>query len=108
MSSNNYAVFGENFSLEGAFRVLRMETFPSANLDYDEVAECGVSTHSGELRELIAKANSLRFADFGNGLRGVYAQCAEFHFCVVPEVTQETITEPKPKCHSEHSDEEIF
>jgi hypothetical protein len=74
MSSNNYAVFSGPLNLTGTFRVLRMRTFPSENLDYDEVAEGGVLTNSNELSALIANADCLRFADFGNGLRGLYAE----------------------------------
>jgi hypothetical protein len=109
MSSNNYAVFGKKFSLEGAFRVLRMENFPSEHLDHEDVAECGVLTVSSELKAMISMATSLRFVDFGNGLMGLYAECAEFHFCVVPEETQETLTEPRSGFHSENFDkEDIF
>lgn len=109
MSPNNYAVFGNKFSLEGAFRVLRMETFPSDNLNHEDVAECGVLTVSSDLKAMMSVATSLRFVDFGNGLMGLYAECAELQFCVVPEETQETITEPKPGSHSENSDkEDIF
>jgi hypothetical protein len=109
MSSNNYGVFGKKFSLEGAFRVLRIETFPSENLDHEDVTECGVLTVSSDLKTMMSMATSLRFVDFGNGLMGLYAECAEFHFCVVPEDTQDATTEPKPGFHLENSDkEDIF
>ena len=89
MSSLNYAIFSEPFNLDGTFRVLRMTGFPTEPFYYDEVAECGTATNATQLTELIATANSLRFADFGNGLLGVYGECSDFHFCAVPEHTTE-------------------
>jgi hypothetical protein len=106
MSSLNYAAFGQRFSLEGAFRVLRKTDFPSEPLYYDEVVDCGTVTSETELRALVAQANCLRMADFGNGLRGIYGECADFNFCVVPAPEHRAITDPKPVCHTEESDKE--
>jgi hypothetical protein len=106
MTSLNYGVFGKPFNLEGAFRVLRMESFPSENLDYDEVAECGTATSASELRALIAMAKSLQFVDFGNGLIGLHAECDGFMFCVVPEFGESGITEDQRPTQLENSDDE--
>lgn len=106
MGSLNYGVFGKPFSLEGAFRVLRMESLPSGNFYYDEVAECGAATNATDLRALIAKANSLRFVDFGNGLIGLHGECDGFMFCVVREFGESGITEEQRPTQLENSDEE--
>lgn len=106
MTSLNYAIFSERFNLAGNFRVLRRTGFPSEPLYYDEVVDCGTATSETELRALVAQANCLRMADFGNGLRGIYGECADFHFCVVPAPEHRAITEPKPVCHTEETDEE--
>jgi hypothetical protein len=109
MTSLNYAIFSEPFNIDGSFRVLRLTGFPSEPLYFDEVAECGTATSETELRALVARANSLRFADFGNGLRGFYAECGDFNFCAVPAPEHRAITEPKPACHTEETGkEDIF
>jgi hypothetical protein len=109
MTSLNYGVFGKPFNLEGTFRVLRMESLPSENLYYDEVAECGAATNANELRPLIAMAKSLQFVDFGNGLIGLHAECDGFMCCVVPEFKESGITDDQRPPQSENSDdEEIF
>jgi len=106
MSSNNYAVYEKRFSLEGTFRVLRMTNSRSEPpLDYEEV-ECATKATSGELKSLIATAHSLQFVDFGNGLRGLYAECDGFQFCVVPELEESGITEHQRPTQLENSDEE--
>ena len=106
MSSNNYAVYGNKFSLEGAFRVLRMtDSRSEPNLDYEDV-ECSTKANLGELRALIAIAQSLQIVDFGNGLRGLYAECADFHFCVVPELKDTETTEHQRPTQLEDSDDE--
>jgi hypothetical protein len=109
MSSNNYAIYGKRFSLEGTFRVLRMtDSRSEPPLDYEEV-ECATKANSSGLRALIAKANYLRIADFGNGLLGLYAECDDSHFCAVREHTQPGVTEEEREFHSEHLDgEDIF
>jgi hypothetical protein len=76
---------GNHSAFRGTFRVSRMQSLPSRNLYYDEVADCGVSTNSTDLRALIVTAQSLHFVDFGNGLPGICAECYDLHFCVVPE-----------------------
>ena len=109
MTSLNYGVFGKPFSLEGAFRVLQMESLPSGNFYYDEVAEFGAATNANELRPLIAMAKSLKFVDFGNGLIGLHAECDGFMFCVVPELEESGIREDQRPTQLENSDdEEIF
>src|SRR5580704_6570019 len=95
MGSNNYAVFGPKLNLDGTFRVLRMKTLPSEHLYYDEVAECGVSTNSLELKALIAIAQSLQFVDFGNGLLGIYAEGRDLHFCAIREPERSAISKPE-------------
>ena len=109
MSSNNYAVYGKQFSLEGNFRVLRMtDSRSEPPLDYEEV-ECAAKTNSSELKALIGTANILQFVDFGNGLSGLFAECDGFMFCVVPEFGESGTKEPDRGAHSESSDtEDIF
>jgi hypothetical protein len=109
VSSNNYAVYGPRFSLEEAFRVLRMKSLPSGNFYYDEIAECGVVTSASELKSLIGTAHSLQFVDFGNGLTGLHAECDGFMFCAVPEFKESGMKVPERGTHSESFDpEEIF
>jgi hypothetical protein len=106
MSSNNYAVYGNKFSLEGTFRVLRMtDSRSEPPLDYEEV-ECATKANSSELRALITTAQSLQFVDFGNGLRGLYAECDGFQFCVVPELEESKTTEHQRPTQLEDSDDE--
>ncbi len=106
MSSNNYAVYGKGFSLEGNFRVLRMTDSPSEPpLDYEEV-ECATKTNSSELKALIGTANILQFVDFGNGLSGLFAECDGFLFCVVPVLGESVTTEHQRPAQLEHSDDE--
>ena len=105
MSSNNYAIFGPRFGLEGSFRVLRMKSLPSEGY-YDEVEECGVSTNLADLRALVATAQSLQFVDFGNGLRGLYDERDGFHFCAVSECQKPGIQASELGLHSENLDEE--
>jgi hypothetical protein len=50
-----------------------------------DLEDCGTPVNSRDLKELIATARSLRFADFGNGFTGLYAECDDFHFCAIPE-----------------------
>lgn len=105
MTSNNYAVYGHGFSLEGTFRLLRTTALPEP-LVYDEVVDCGTITNPNELKESIAKAKSLRFVDFGNGLRGLHGECDGFHFCAVHEHKESVMIAPAT---SEKSDpEDIF
>jgi len=110
MTSLNYAIFGKPFTLQGTFRVLlRMTPFHLDRLDYDEVAECGAATSASELRKLIAKASSLQFVDFGNGLIGLHGECSDFHFCAVPEQEEPVGMEPNRGVDSENSNpEDIF
>ena len=107
MSSNNYAVYGQRFSLEGTtFRVLRMtDSRSEPPLGYEEV-ECATKANLSELRALITTAQSLQTVDFGNGLRGLYAECADFHFCVVAELNDAETTEHQRP--TQIDDEEIF
>jgi hypothetical protein len=107
MGSLNYGAFGPKFNLQGMFRVLRMKSLPSGNLYYDEVAECGVSTDSNELKALIATAQTLQIVDFGNGLLGIYAEGKELHFCVVPEL-RESRTDQQPTPFESSDQEDIF
>jgi hypothetical protein len=75
-------------------------------LYFDEVVECGVLTNSHELRVLIAKANRLRCADFGNGLLGLFIESDELAFYVVPERTQQATTE-HTGFHAENNDQQL-
>jgi|ERR1700733_1258524 len=109
MGSNNYAVYGPRFSLEGVFRILCITGSRSEPpLDYEEV-ECATKATSSELRALIETAYSLQYVDFGNGLRGIYGEGNGFVFCVVPELEESGITEDQRPTQLENSDpEDIF
>jgi hypothetical protein len=109
VSSNNYAVYGKRFSLEGTFHVLRMTGYRSEPpLDYEEV-ECATKATSSELRALIAIARTVQDVDFGNGLRGIYGECDGFVFCVVPDREESGVTEDQWRTQLENSDpEDIF
>jgi hypothetical protein len=104
MGSLNYGVFGPKFSLEGAFRVLRMESFPSGTFYFDEILECGTLIDSHELKALITTAESLQFVDFGNGLLGIYGECEGFHFCATYEHKKSVTTAPVASEKSDRGD----
>ena len=97
---------GNHSAFRGTFRVSRMQSLPSRNLYYDEVADCGVSTNATDLRTLISTAQSLQFVDFGNGLTGICAVSDEFTVCAVPDLEESGMKEPKPGFHSDNSDQE--
>jgi hypothetical protein len=108
MSSNNYAVLGQKFNLQGSFLVVRMEDFQSEMPDLLDIEDGGISTHPRELKALIAEANSLQFVDFGNGHIGLFAECPEFAFCAVRGQERSVGSEPKPEFRSASDDEGTF